>query len=71
MYVTLFVEHHFILQLARARSDHFYLGVCLNLKYSEAKLQFEVVEYLTTSKADIHAQDQFKNTCLNDAIRHK
>ena len=33
-------------------------------------LSLEVVEYLISCKADLNAEDQFKNTCLNDAVRH-
>ena len=31
----------------------------------------EVVRYLLANGADVNAEDQFKNTCLNDAVRHK
>lgn len=34
-------------------------------------LQLEVVMYLVENKADINLEDQFKNTSLNDAVRHK
>jgi hypothetical protein len=29
------------------------------------------VTYLVDCKADLKAEDQFKNNCLNDALRHK
>jgi hypothetical protein len=33
--------------------------------------QLEIVQYLLKAGADVHAQDEFKHTCLNDAVRHR
>jgi hypothetical protein len=33
--------------------------------------QLAVVQYLVGCNADLKAEDQFKNNCLNDAVRHK
>ena len=34
-------------------------------------MQLEIVKYLIDNGSDVNAEDKFKNTCLNDAVRHK
>ncbi len=34
-------------------------------------LQLDIVKYLVENGSDVNAEDKFKNTCLNDAVRHK
>jgi len=51
------------------------VNVCDTLKRTPLHIaasegQLEVVNYMISCKADLNAEDQFKNTCLNDAIRH-
>jgi len=51
------------------------VNVCDTLKRTPLHIaasegQLEVVEYLISCKADLNTEDHFKNTCLNDAIRH-
>ncbi len=33
--------------------------------------QLEIVKFLIENGSDVNAEDKFKNTCLNDAVRHK
>jgi len=51
-------------------------NVCDDLKRTPLHVaasegQLEIVQYLVDCKADLKAEDQFKNNCLNDAVRHK
>jgi hypothetical protein len=32
--------------------------------------QLVIVKYLIENGSDVNAEDKFKNTCLNDAVRH-
>ena len=34
-------------------------------------MQIEIVKHLLDCSADIYAEDKFKNTALNDALRHR
>ena len=34
-------------------------------------MQIEIVKFLMCNNADVNAEDEFKNTSLNDAVRHR
>ena len=71
MCVTRFREHHFMLRRQRDRFHYWRNQVVCCMNWKNLAGQLETVEFLISYSADLNAEDVFKNTCLNDAVRHR